>query len=268
MVCTGATARSYSTGTTTTRTTSRTTRIWVWADATRSSSQRHVHRFRPMEGDREGRRRQHVLRSVAVPLPLQQSGGRIDDVWLDGHERQLGEPLGPRCVWRPCMASAATPAGFGTPDLNLPNRYLEHYFIGNSKILQLHRLERGGPRTSQVLPPDERTAHLGTAGPARQSISQRRRRIRVRARRHDRGDLAGAHEQAWRAVYEHARWQPESEPRRLRQRRTRVVLERRPSASHRRVFTRLRAAGLDHWAGDDRWVSGTSSCTIRTSLSR
>ena len=107
-------------------------RLGSGRDATGRSSQRRVHCVRPLEDDREGRRRPDVLRPVALPLPVQQPAGRVDDVRLNAHERQLGEPVGPDAYGGHAWPTAATAAGFGTPDLNLPSRYLEHYFMGNS----------------------------------------------------------------------------------------------------------------------------------------
>jgi hypothetical protein len=43
-----------------------------------------------------------------------------------------GSPWGPDAFGGHPWPTAATPAGFGTPDLNLPNRYLEYYFMGGT----------------------------------------------------------------------------------------------------------------------------------------
>ena len=59
------------------------TRIGVSAPRGSTIPRRRVHRVRALAHDGKRRRRQHVLRSVALPLSVQQSPGRIDDVWLD-----------------------------------------------------------------------------------------------------------------------------------------------------------------------------------------
>ena len=48
-------------------------------------------------------------------------------------------PWGPDAYGGAPWPTSATPAGFGRPDLRLPNRYLEYYFMADSELGELRR---------------------------------------------------------------------------------------------------------------------------------
>ena len=75
-----------------------------------------------------------------------ESAGRLDDVRLDAHAAATRRARGARMPMAGVRGPlAATPSGPGSPDLNLPLRYLEHYFMGNQG--------RGRPITSTATAP-------------------------------------------------------------------------------------------------------------------